>query len=148
MRSCLNNKILQDRGGIILSGLRVLLFLLLISLDVSGQDDTTKNDSLDKLYALDDPRNPDCPCHQLQKQAENEYKALNNNKELPAFNEKEINKETIVTKSSVQSSSPVRKIKSHNNKNHLMFRMKNKLKKYFARHKKIKVRHTLCFFTE
>lgn len=32
-------------------------------------------------YDLFDPRNPDCPCHKLQKQAEQEYAQLNGKKE-------------------------------------------------------------------
>jgi hypothetical protein len=37
--------------------------------------DTTK-----QQYALNDPRNPDCPCHKYQKLAENEYAELLNKK--------------------------------------------------------------------
>jgi hypothetical protein len=29
-------------------------------------------------FDLNDPRNPDCPCHKLQKQAEQEYSGMNN----------------------------------------------------------------------
>jgi hypothetical protein len=65
--------------------LRLTLLLMLLSTIVFSQ---TNN----QQYDLNDPRNPDCPCHKLQKQAEDEYKqqqvenntdnqmALNNNK--------------------------------------------------------------------
>ena len=33
-------------------------------------------DSLKTKFDLNDPRNPDCPCHAWQKQADKEYKAL------------------------------------------------------------------------
>lgn len=36
-------------------------------------------------YPLNDPRNPDCPCHKLQKQAEDEY-AQQNKSALPESN--------------------------------------------------------------
>jgi hypothetical protein len=33
-------------------------------------------DSLKTKFDLNDPRNPDCPCHKYQKQADKEYEAL------------------------------------------------------------------------
>jgi hypothetical protein len=33
-------------------------------------------------YALNDPRNPDCPCHKYQKMADDEYKKLHNGNTL------------------------------------------------------------------
>src|ERR1700756_4317976 len=33
-------------------------------------------DSAKSKYELNDPRNPNCPCHKYQRQAENEYKQL------------------------------------------------------------------------
>ena len=47
--------------------LRLILLLMLLSTIVFSQ---TNN----QQYDLNDPRNPDCPCHKLQKQAEDEYK--------------------------------------------------------------------------
>ena len=59
--------------------MKIFLHILFISLVVilspkksfASDPDTTKN-----KYAADDPRNPDCPCHQYQKLAEDEYKRL------------------------------------------------------------------------
>ena len=57
----------------------LLLLLILISICVKGFSftshgkDTTKN-----KYDLNDPRNPNCPCHKHQQQAENEYRQLQN----------------------------------------------------------------------
>lgn len=49
--------------------LRLTVLLMVVSTVVFSQ---TNN----QHYDLYDPRNPDCPCHKLQKQAENEYKQL------------------------------------------------------------------------
>ena len=35
------------------------------------------NDSLKTKYELNDPRNPNCPCHKYQKLAEKEFKKMN-----------------------------------------------------------------------
>ena len=35
---------------------------------------TAPTDSLKRNYALNDPRNSDCPCHKYQKMAEDEFK--------------------------------------------------------------------------
>ncbi len=40
-----------------------------------------KGDSLKNKYNINDPRNPDCPCHIYQKKAEREYKKLLKNQE-------------------------------------------------------------------
>jgi hypothetical protein len=49
---------------------------LLLSANAQAGNGTTGSDTTKQKYALNDPRNPDCPCHKLQKQAEDEYKAL------------------------------------------------------------------------
>lgn len=60
------------------TALIVLLFLL-FSLSSFAITDTTK--SIDQHYALNDPRNPDCPCHKFQKQAEDEFAQQTNDKD-------------------------------------------------------------------
>ena len=52
-----------------------ILFFFLTQLSFAGTD-TTK--IANQQYALNDPRNPDCPCHKLQKQAEDEFAQQNN----------------------------------------------------------------------
>jgi hypothetical protein len=49
--------------------LRLIALLILLSPIIFSQ---TNN----QQYDLNDPRNPNCPCHKLQKQAEDEYKQL------------------------------------------------------------------------
>lgn len=54
---------------------RKLFFLLFILFFVFNSKATCINkDSLKSKYDLNDPRNPDCPCHQHQKLADEEYK--------------------------------------------------------------------------
>jgi hypothetical protein len=47
-----------------------LCSLFVLSLIVNAQE----------KYDINDPRNPDCPCHKMQKQADDEYAQLMNNK--------------------------------------------------------------------
>ena len=57
--------------------LRLFLFLLLLSgfplLSEAMVSDTAKS-----KYPLNDPRNPDCPCHQYQRMADEEYRRSGN----------------------------------------------------------------------
>lgn len=94
-------------------------------------------------YPLNDPRNPDCPCHKLQKQAEDEFALQNNvNKEVEntiGNNANEIVKNNIISKSKVvdrakSSDNASSNMKSGHKKNHnwitkRTFRYKQKLKK-------------------
>lgn len=51
----------------------VVFFLGVKVLDAS----VAKGDSLKNKYELNDPRNPNCPCHKYQKLAEEEFAKLN-----------------------------------------------------------------------
>lgn len=53
-------------------------FVILIALSVFTLKNVKANgeDSLKTKYDLNDPRNPNCPCHKYQKQADEEYKTL------------------------------------------------------------------------
>lgn len=57
---------------------RFIFFIFLFSSSICfAITDTTKTN---KKYELNDPRNPDCPCHKLQKQADDEFATLNANR--------------------------------------------------------------------
>lgn len=60
------------------TGFIVLLFLISTQLSFAGTD-TTK--VADQQFPLNDPRNPNCPCHKLQKQAEDEFEQQNKSKD-------------------------------------------------------------------
>ena len=47
-----------------------MIFILAIS---SAKGNICKGDSVKGKYAINDSRNPDCPCHFLQRKAEQEY---------------------------------------------------------------------------
>lgn len=51
--------------------LLALSISLSLSLSLLGQTGDPRKD-----YPLSDPRNPDCPCHELQKKADEEYERL------------------------------------------------------------------------
>ena len=55
----------------------ILLFLFLTDIAVHAQ--TSGTDNKVQKYDINDPRNPDCPCHQHQKLADEEYKKLMKN---------------------------------------------------------------------
>ena len=50
-----------------------MIFILAIS---SAKGNICKGDSVKGKYAINDSRNPDCPCHFLQRKAEQEYQKL------------------------------------------------------------------------
>jgi hypothetical protein len=58
--------------------LLLLLFLLpLFAGACNNPGDSLKQGKKSKnIYPLDDPRNPDCPCHDLQRKADEEYRRL------------------------------------------------------------------------
>jgi hypothetical protein len=79
--------------------LRLITLLMFLSQTVFSQTNNQK-------YELNDPRNPDCPCHKLQKQAEDEYKQLqmkNNTDNQIALNVNKINVINDDNKSVIQA---------------------------------------------
>lgn len=53
---------------------RVFLFLFFLFFAVVSNASVIPKDSLKSKYDINDPRNPNCPCHKYQKQADDEYK--------------------------------------------------------------------------
>lgn len=70
-----------------------MCFLLLLAAHLLGAPGGAETDST-KKYALNDPRNPNCPCHQYQQQADREYakvlQAAGENKGQVELNAKKI----------------------------------------------------------
>lgn len=60
--------------------LRLFILFLLISSNSFSQ-----NNVGNQQYDLNDPRNPDCPCHKLQKLADDEYKQMQNKDQQQQF---------------------------------------------------------------
>jgi len=99
-----------------------------------------KGDSLKSKYELNDPRNPNCPCHKYQKLADEEFKLrqtqrtkLNND----FVEQKETDTQTGVASASGGSSSGTT-VKTKHFKNLMFFHHKNKSYKIFnfiKRHK-------------
>lgn len=54
----------------------VLSFCLLFAARLGAANSRLEADSTKSKYALNDPRNPACPCHQYQAQADKEYAKL------------------------------------------------------------------------
>ncbi|MGZ4060488.1 MAG: hypothetical protein ACXVPU_15750, partial [Bacteroidia bacterium] len=135
--------------------LRLIILLMFLSTIVFSQENNNPK------YDLNDPRNPDCPCHKLQKQAEDEYKqmqldnnignqiALNTNKINPVnenkselndkgidriSNQEENNYKTVVQKSVNGFSSSGAKQKKKN----LLWMIRKKRNIYRIKHSKIK----------
>jgi hypothetical protein len=100
-------------------------------------------DSTKQKYDLNDPRNPDCPCHKYQKLAEDEYK----NKE----------KRVVVSAFDTHALATIESNKVHQSKHYLKKRFeKHSMKYYYNRflfryekhHKKqkrIKVKSGTCY---
>ena len=60
------------------SGVSVTPFLIFFQLYFKNTFSNTRmqSDSLKTKYAINDPRNPDCPCRKYQKRADKEYRKL------------------------------------------------------------------------
>jgi hypothetical protein len=54
----------------------VLCFLLLFGVQLLRASKGAGTDSTKNKFSINDPRNPDCPCHKYQKEADKEYAQL------------------------------------------------------------------------
>ena len=59
--------------------LRLFIFFFFFSNNAFSQN------LVNQQYDLNDPRNPDCPCHKLQKLADDEYNKIQNNDNQQQF---------------------------------------------------------------
>lgn len=81
-------------------------------------------DSLNKKFAINDPRNPDCPCHHYQKMADKEYRLL----EEQEKNKHDVRKETKILIVNNSTLPPDKKV-NHHNAYYSIFHLKDKSKK-------------------
>ena len=91
---CITGKVVWgDRFS--LSGMRLVWFIFIFFIFSTKSNAITDTTKISKeKYELNDPRNPDCPCHKLQKQAEDEYARLNGTKALSEVSENRRKKKT------------------------------------------------------
>lgn len=54
----------------------MMCFLLLLGAHLLGAPGGAETDSTKNKFPIDDPRNPNCPCHKYQEQADREYAKL------------------------------------------------------------------------
>ncbi len=74
----------------------VILFVFLCDVSYAGGRDT-----IPTQYDINDPRNPNCPCHKLQQQADEEYLAMmRNNKNVSVELENVQQTNTIIQRQS------------------------------------------------
>lgn len=114
---------------------------------------TFAQDTLQK-YELNDPRNPNCPCHKLQKQAEEEY--AQKNKQNVLENAEANNQHTHVVQekvvlplnsqqSSVSSvSSASGNVSKHRKKSVWFKKLKFRYSKKMKRTKKVRPDYSVC----
>lgn len=74
VKTCGEGSTLQPLFPNAFGALRLFILLLLLTNNVFSQNIQNQQ------YDLNDPRNPDCPCHKLQKLADDEYNKIKNNK--------------------------------------------------------------------
>ncbi len=122
----------------------VLLCLLFVAAGAVAQT---------QQYALNDPRNPDCPCHKAQKQAEQEYAQLNLPKEKVVINQEtdpllpQKNKETAAQNTTVVRQGNTSVSGKNKRKNKIALIRKFTFR-YIRKHRGIKKMHTdysVCF---
>lgn len=58
-----------------MKNLKIIIFIL-ICFQFSFANAIVKEDSLKSRFDMNDPRNPNCPCHKYQKLADEEYRKL------------------------------------------------------------------------
>jgi len=127
-----------------------LLFFFLFQISFAQSNDNKQ------VYDLNDPHNPNCPCHKVQKMADDEFKKLPKEKELNRSEENiEIKKEQILVVSTIQP----KELGSRLESGHSDYSKKQKLKKLTPRiykhfnlfrlkhpkTKKIKPCYSVCF---
>lgn len=64
-----------------------LLFFCLIQISFAQSND------IKQVYDLNDPRNPDCPCHKYQKMADDEFKKISKESKLNQLEEANVKKD-------------------------------------------------------
>lgn len=109
-------------------------------------------DSTKTKYELNDPRNPDCPCHAAQKLADEEYRKLQeqnaiNDVQDNADNQADVNKNTdhSGTSSSIGTKHYSKSYRALKHMNKLMKKMKRQMGKKNNGTKKGKRRLVNCF---
>jgi hypothetical protein len=111
------------------------LFLICCSKTSFSNIDSTKTkltEQQKEQYDINDPRNPNCPCHKYQQLAEKEYQQLQNqNKQQP-------DRSTSYAGNS-SGSAKRNKIKD------LILKAKREFQEVFCRKKKIKTDQSTCF---
>ncbi|HXC03214.1 MAG TPA: hypothetical protein VNZ86_00605 [Bacteroidia bacterium] len=71
------NNLLRKESSRYWPGAFFLFFLMLLFCHPAGlKASTGPGKDSSKVYALDDPRDPDCPCHHYQELADKEYAKL------------------------------------------------------------------------
>lgn len=137
------------------TGFIVLLFLISTQLSFAGTDTTKAGD---QQFPLNDPRNPNCPCHKLQKQAEDEFAQQNKTKDQFGniennnnndVNDKETNEPKLVSEIGervIRSTSTTSIIKyKHKKKVNWITKVRFKFSKKVHRIKKTLPDYEICF---
>ncbi|CAG0996326.1 MAG: hypothetical protein HND27_09610 [Bacteroidetes bacterium] len=132
----------------------VFSILFLIGFSYSSFSQIQNKQLNEREYDINDPRNPNCPCHKLQKQAEDEYKQIisqtnrskNNalSKEVSIMYVQDLDmmqkKEIERIKPTVENSN-IKRVKNelqklHNSRNYTTLKTKIQTKKLKIRNKK------------
>jgi hypothetical protein len=144
-RKMLNNKIsinCTKKYGDLISVLPLgfLIFILCFSTSVFSQ-----NNIRQMAYDINDPRNPDCPCHKRQKLAEEEYAQLNNAGEKKENNFINTNNENLLVKK--KANSIKRKHFTKNVRKRIVYfnKLKFRISRRIKFHKKISPDYSICF---
>lgn len=120
---------------------------MFLNTDLLATTDTTKNQK--PPYDLNDPRNPNCPCHKYQKLAEAEF--AKNNQSI----NNQSNKLSQILKNDINPdvNSKQKKVANHSEKipsrkkRHLFMKLKFRVVSFNRKWQKIKFEpnHHLCF---
>lgn len=126
------------------NGCYAIVFLIVfVSTCVQGQTNGE--------YALNDPRNPDCPCHKYQQQAEREY-AQNkvSGKEIPESDEWKVAGTSAIAVRDVQHKEVGQKqssgrVSTRGKQHQLFLKQRFRVMNKYKRRRKVKPNYAVCY---
>lgn len=116
-----------------------LFLILMILTNFLFAKSITPPDTLKSEYPINDPRNPNCPCHAQQKLADEEYKQYllalnNNNKEVkPNTNNVNVGAQNLEIKNTLEKEPGISSNSGNSKKSYS--KIKRKLKKWRSKRK-------------
>jgi hypothetical protein len=139
----------REFAGIIFPAALFLTFFFAQPAYGNSDSTKTKNKKEGTEYPLDDPRNPNCPCHVYQKIADAEWKKIHTESQKSQKGSSSGISNTTnadhVKKSSYSGSGIIYGKRKHRNTSRFFFKVNRKFLRIFHAKKKVKSSHSVCY---